>query len=839
MRQPIQKRKLALWIVALLAALDVSPCNAAATVRMKITHADVGRGLAGRELMQRMALRSRARAARLLSSSASAPVSPGAYDNGIPSTEYLVHLAIGTPPQPVQLTLDTGSDLTWTQCQPCRACFDQPLPYFDTSRSSTHALLPCESTQCKLDPSVTVCVNLNQTVQTCAYYYSYGDKSVTIGLLEAEMFTFVAGTSVPGVTFGCGLNNTGVFNSNETGIAGFGRGPLSLPSQLKVGNFSHCFTTITGTKPSTVLLDLPANLFSNGQGAVQTTPLIQDPAHPTLYYLSLKGITVGSTRLPMPESAFALTNGTGGTIIDSGTSITDLPMVVPGNATGYTCFSAPSQAKPDVPKLVLHFESATMDLPRENYVFEVEDAGNSIICLAINEGDETTVIGNFQQQNMHQPVEMQNLAFVIVTLLAALAISRCNAAATVRMQLTHADAGRGLAARELMQSMALRSKARAARRLSSPASAPVSPGGFADGLPTFSEYLVHLAIGTPPQPVQLTLDTGSDLIWTQCLPCPTCFDQVLPYFDTSASSTFSLPSCGSTLCQGLPVASCGNPKFWPNQTCVYTYAYGDKSVTTGLLEVDQFTFGAGASVPGVAFGCGLFNSGVFKSNETGIAGFGRGPLSLPSQLKVGNFSHCFTAVNGLKPSTVLLDLPADLYKNGRGAVQTTPLIKNPVHPTFYYLSLKGITVGSTRLPMPESEFALKNGTGGTIIDSGTAITSLPTRVYRLVRDAFAAQVKLPVVPGNTTDPYFCFLAPLRAKPDMPKLVLLFEGATMDLPRENYVFEVEDAGSSVVCLAIIEGGEVTTIGNFQQQNMHVLYDLQNSKLSFVPARCDKL
>ncbi|KAF0909665.1 hypothetical protein E2562_000025 [Oryza meyeriana var. granulata] len=40
--------------------------------------------------------------------------SPGAYTNGIPKTEYLVHLDIGTPPQRVQLMLDTGSDLAWT-----------------------------------------------------------------------------------------------------------------------------------------------------------------------------------------------------------------------------------------------------------------------------------------------------------------------------------------------------------------------------------------------------------------------------------------------------------------------------------------------------------------------------------------------------------------------------------------------------------------------------------------------------------------------------------------------------------------------------------------------------
>uniref|UniRef100_A0A0D3FHT5 Peptidase A1 domain-containing protein n=1 Tax=Oryza barthii TaxID=65489 RepID=A0A0D3FHT5_9ORYZ len=314
-------QNLAFVIVTLLAALAISRCNAAATVRMQLTHADAGRGLSVRELMQRMALRSKARAARRLSSPASAPVSPGGFADGLPTfSEYLVHLAIGTPPQPVQLTLDTGSDLVWTQCQPCAVCFNQSLPYFDTSRSSTHAFLPCDSTQCKLDPSVTGCVvNLNQTVQTCAYSCTYGDNSVTIGLLEADTFTFVAGTSLPGVTFGCGLNNT------------------------------------------------------------------------------------------------ALKNGTGGTIIDSGTAITSLPTrvyrlvrdafaaqvklpVVSGNTTDpYTCFSAPSQAKPYVPKLVLHFEGATMDLPRENYVFEVpDDAGNSILCLAIIERGEVTTIGNFQ-----------------------------------------------------------------------------------------------------------------------------------------------------------------------------------------------------------------------------------------------------------------------------------------------------------------------------------------------------------------------------------------------------------------------------------------------------------
>ncbi|TVU47269.1 hypothetical protein EJB05_06862, partial [Eragrostis curvula] len=415
------------------------------------------------------------------------------------------------------------------------------------------------------------------------------------------------------------------------------------------------------------------------------------------------------------------------------------------------------------------------------------------------------------------------------------------------MQLTHTDAGRGFTRRELLHRMALRSKARAARlRSGGKASAPVTPARDTDTDVPYAEYLARFAVGTPPQPVQLVVDTGSDLTWTQCVPCPACFDQALPYFDPSLSSSFGVFSCSSSACQDLPLSSCGTERGgWGNQTCVYTYSYGDRSVTTGLLLSDTFTFAGAVAVPNLAFGCGFFNQGVFNviSNMTGIAGFGRGALSLPSQLKVDNFSYCFTPVTGSAPSTVLLGLPANLHSGARGAIQTTPLIQNPADqsPTFYYLSLKGITVGSWRLPVPESAFAFtKNGTGGTIIDSGTAFTGLPTKIYRHLRDAFVSQLK--ELPVTNDDTILCFGVPPGAKPDVPKLALHFEGATLDLPRENYIFEFEEAGRSNICLAIFEAegqDDMTILGNYQQQNMHVLYDLAGNKLSFVPAHCDRV
>jgi hypothetical protein len=50
--------------------------------------------------------------------------------------------------------------------------------------------------------------------------------------------------------------------------------------------------------------------------------------------------------------------------------------------------------------------------------------------------------------------------------------------------------------------------------------------------------------------------------------------------------------------------------------------------------------------------------------------------------------------------------------------------------------MKGISVGSMRLPVPERRLR------STIIDSGTSITTLPEDVYEAVKAEFIAQVGL-------------------------------------------------------------------------------------------------
>ncbi|KAJ6811660.1 putative protein ASPARTIC PROTEASE IN GUARD CELL 1 [Iris pallida] len=56
------------------------------------------------------------------------------------SGEYFSRVGIGSPARPLYLVLDTGSDVSWAQCQPCADCYQQSDPVFDPSASSTYSL---------------------------------------------------------------------------------------------------------------------------------------------------------------------------------------------------------------------------------------------------------------------------------------------------------------------------------------------------------------------------------------------------------------------------------------------------------------------------------------------------------------------------------------------------------------------------------------------------------------------------------------------------------------------------------------------------------------------------
>ncbi|KAI3751515.1 hypothetical protein L2E82_22603 [Cichorium intybus] len=229
----------------------------------------------------------------------------------IGSANYIVTIGLGTPKEDLSLIFDTGSDITWTQCQPCAGeCYKQQDPIFAPSSSTTYSNISCSATECLNTGRAPQCFS-----STCGYRIQYGDGSITTGFLAKEKVT-LASDVIDGFLFGCGQYNKGLFRG-DAGLLGLGRGKLSIVTQAaeKYGKvFSYC---LPSTASSTGYLTFGS---SGIDSSVAYTPLSDSPG-PSFYGLDLEAIYVGGNKLEISPTVFT----TSGMIIDSGTVITRLP----------------------------------------------------------------------------------------------------------------------------------------------------------------------------------------------------------------------------------------------------------------------------------------------------------------------------------------------------------------------------------------------------------------------------------------------------------------------------------------------------------------------------------
>ncbi|GER30271.1 eukaryotic aspartyl protease family protein [Striga asiatica] len=166
--------------------------------------------------------------------------------------------------------------------------------------------------------------------------------------------------------------------------------------------------------------------------------------------------------------------------------------------------------------------------------------------------------------------------------------------------------------------------------------------------------------------------------------------------------------------------------------------------------------------------------------------------------------------------------------DGPGVV-STPLVKKEP-PTFYYLTLEGVSVGTGRAsPGPEVE------EGNIIIDSGTTLTFLPPEIYGRLEDEVAGAVKGRRVEGQRGMFGLCYEKEegFRA----PPMVANFRGgAAVELPAESTFLEVEEG---VLCLTLVPArGEIAIFGNLHQMNYRVGYDIDGGKVDFLRTDCGK-
>ncbi|KAH7658979.1 Aspartic peptidase A1 family protein [Dioscorea alata] len=344
---------------------------------------------------------------------APAPASSNLQTKVIPNGgDYLTELEIGTPPVKIVAVADTGSDLVWVQCKPCKECYNQTDPIFDTSKSSTfNDSVSCESRICRSLLS-SRCKN-NQ----CDYDYEYGDYSYTFGTLVKDTFTFssaASSSSIPGIVFGCSHESGGTFDPNEDGLIGLGGGPASLVSQLDNsthGKFSHCLVPYMENTTST--LNFGDNSVVNGPGLVT----MKMNRHKTFYYVRLLSVSTGNNDTVNLDQDTNI-------IFDSGTTLTFLP-----NATLTKLINDLSKTinltrakdpKIDLPLCYSHSANAP-PYPFPNITFTFSDNiqpydpkpvvltpmqtfahfSEDVICLAMVGDDGLPIFGNIAQQNLH------------------------------------------------------------------------------------------------------------------------------------------------------------------------------------------------------------------------------------------------------------------------------------------------------------------------------------------------------------------------------------------------------------------------------------------------------
>ncbi|KAG5579355.1 hypothetical protein H5410_049982 [Solanum commersonii] len=343
------------------------------------------------------------------------------------------------------------------------------------------------------------------------------------------------------------------------------------------------------------------------------------------------------------------------------------------------------------------------------------------------------------------------------------------------------------------------------------------------------EYFTRIGIGTPTKYVYLVVDTGSDIVWIQCLPCAKCYSQSDPVFDPSKSSSFSPVTCDSPLCRRLDSSGCNN-----RNKCLYQVSYGDGSFTVGEYSTETLNFRK-TTVSNISFGCGHDNEGLFIG-AAGLLGLGKGKLSFPGQAgsRFGQkFSYCLVdRIGSAKPSYIVF---------GESAITRntifTPLLTNPKLDTFYYVELTGISVGGTKVPAVTPElFKLDTeGNGGVIVDSGTSVTRLTRPGYIAVRDAFRLGAKDLKRAPNFSLFDTCYDLSGKTQAKVPTLVLHFAGADVALPAANYMIPVNGEGRYCFGFAGTNGG-LSIIGNIQQQGFRVVFDLAGSRLGFAPRGC---
>ncbi|KAF5182590.1 Aspartyl protease apcb1 [Thalictrum thalictroides] len=361
------------------------------------------------------------------------PIQGSVYPDGY----YYTTVYLGNPLKPYFLDIDTGSDLTWVQCDfPCGNCLEAPnctlfvqaphspfppnknsvVPCSDPICAALHADINDDNDECK-DPNAQ-----------CGYSVEYADGTSSEGVLLRDAFhlRFTDRSNYKSqLAFGCGYNQqipeTTTFKTD--GILGLGNGDSSIVSQLrKLG--------VTQNDGNVVGHCIPAR----GVGYIFLGDALV-PSAGVVWTSMSEGSSANNYYSPGPAELVYGTKSTGvkglNVVFDTGSTftyfnlqayeafisslrndLTNMPLEVVADETLTVCwkgkqpFTSVEEVKKYFTTVTLSFDDkAQFLIPPEDYLI-ITSNGN--VCLGILDGSkekeadlgDRNVIGDISLQNL-------------------------------------------------------------------------------------------------------------------------------------------------------------------------------------------------------------------------------------------------------------------------------------------------------------------------------------------------------------------------------------------------------------------------------------------------------
>ncbi|KAM0949072.1 putative nepenthesin [Dioscorea sansibarensis] len=155
--------------------------------------------------------------------------------NVFPDGQYYTSVFVGNPPKPYFLDVDTGSDLTWIQCDaPCTSCAKGPHPLYQPTKGK---IVPSRDLLC-LEVQSNQNFGYCDSCQQCDYEIEYADRSSSMGVLARDDMHLISANNDLAkfnFAFGCAYDQQGQLLASPAktdGILGLSSSKVSLPSQL-------------------------------------------------------------------------------------------------------------------------------------------------------------------------------------------------------------------------------------------------------------------------------------------------------------------------------------------------------------------------------------------------------------------------------------------------------------------------------------------------------------------------------------------------------------------------------------------------------------------------------